>query len=78
METSQIRIYEILQSKFSKEESETLVSEIRNLQELNLLDKIDARVSRAESNIVNNIIWKVLAISGGQLAILLAVLKLFG
>ena len=78
METSQIRIYEILQSKFSKEESETLVSEIWNLQELNLLDKIDARVSRAESNIVNNIIWKVLAISGGQLAILLAVLKLFG
>ena len=78
METSQIRIYEILQRKFSKEESETLVSEIQNLQEVSLLDKIDARVSQAESKIVNNIIWKVLAISGGQLAILLAVLKLFG
>lgn len=78
MKTLQIRIYEILQSKFSKEESETLVSGIRNLQELTLIDKIDARVSRAESKIVNNIVWKVLAISGGQLAILLAVLKLFG
>ena len=77
METSQIRVYEIFQSKFSKEESETLVSEIQNLQELSLIDKIDARVSRAESKIINNIVWKVLAISGGQLAILLAVLKLF-
>ncbi|XOV92156.1 MAG: hypothetical protein ACFHWX_18345 [Bacteroidota bacterium] len=71
--SSEIKIYEILKTKFTKKESEELVSNFKSLQEEGLYEKIDSRVSQAESSLIK---W-VFGVAAGQLILLITIIKLF-
>ncbi len=54
-------------------QTESKMTEALNQTESRMESKMTVAISQVESRII----WKLLAISGGQLAILLAILKLF-
>ncbi len=71
-------LLELIETKVDSEATRELVTKAHLTAELNQTEsKMESKMTAALSQVESRIIWKSLAISGGQLAILLAILKLF-
>ncbi len=78
-------LLELIETKVDSEATRELVTtaalnqtESRMTAALNQVEsRMESKMTAVLSQVESRIIWKLLAISGGQLAILLAILKLF-
>ncbi len=78
-------LLELIETKVDSEATRELVTKAHLTAELakfksevkTELSEFKSEFANLKTEITSGIIWKVLAISGGQLAILLAILKLF-
>lgn len=55
--TAEIRIFELLQNSFAKEQSEELVAEIKALTNDDLLTRVDDKISTPKSEIISTLTW---------------------
>jgi len=77
MKTAEIKIYELLQLKFSKEQSEELVSEIKSLTNDDILSRVDDKISTAKSQIISSLTWRLLFFFIAQVSFTVGIIKLF-
>ena len=73
--TTEIRIFELLQGAFSKEQSQELVKEIKTLTNDDLIDRMDDKISTAKSEIISSLTWRLLFFFFGQIGITITLIK---
>ena len=69
--TAEIKIYQLLQRKFQKEESEELVSNLKSLTQDDLAERI-------ESKIIFTLTWRLLFFFFAQVGFTMGLLKFVG
>ena len=74
--TAEIRIFELLQKAFSKDESEELVGEIKTLTNDDLLDRMDDKITTAKSEIISTLTWRLLFFFIAQTGFTITLIKL--
>jgi len=74
--TAEIRIFELLQKSFAKEESEELVAEIKSLTNDDLLDRMEDKISSAKSEIISSLTWRLLFFFIAQISFTVGIIKL--
>ena len=78
MKTAEIKIYELLQLRFSKDESEQLVSEIKSLTNDDILSRVDDKITTAKSQIISSLTWRLLFFFIAQVSFTIGIIKLLG
>jgi len=78
MKAAEIKIYQLLQAQFSKEQSEELVGEIKSLTNENILDRVDDKITTAKSEIISSLTWRLLFFFIAQVSFTIALIKLMG
>ena len=69
--TAEIKIYQLLQQKFQKEQAEELVSNLKNLTQDDLAERI-------ESKIISILTWRLLFLFFAQVGFTMGLLKFVG
>ena len=69
--TAEIKIYQLLQRKFQKEEAEELVTNLKHLTQDDLAERI-------ESKIISTLTWRLLFFFFAQLGFTMGLLKFAG
>ena len=74
--TTEIRIFELLQNAFAKEQSEELVAEIKSLANDDMLNRVDDKISTAKSEIISALTWRLLFFFIAQVSFTIGIIKL--
>jgi hypothetical protein len=69
--TTEIRLFELLRGKFSDDDSKELVSEIKNMTQDDLAERI-------ESKIISSLTWRLLFFFIAQVGFTITLIKLMG
>lgn len=65
----------LLQTKFTQEQSEELVGEIKSLTNDDVLDRVDDKISTAKSEIISSLTWRLLIFFIAQVSFTIALVK---